>query len=126
MSKERALNERRPLGGLEQEVLKQLWKADEPLAPGEVLAKLPGELAYSTVMTILTRLWEKGLAKRERRGRAYTYSPVVSEAELTARRMRAQLARAVDREAALSRFVTTLTKREERILRRIMSELDES
>lgn len=114
---------RRALGALEEEVLKQLWKAREPLAPGEVLAAMPDDLAYTTVMTILTRLWDKRLVRRRRRGRAYVYWPAVTEAELTARRMRDQLARAADRDAALSRFVTTLSKREEKVLRRVMDEL---
>lgn len=112
--------ERRGMGALEAEVLGHLWAFGEPASPGQVLEAMGGGLAYSSVMTILVRLWKKGLAERERRGRAYVYRPLLSEAELTASRMRATLDRTGDREAALSRFVGTLNKREERVLRRIL------
>jgi len=112
------------MGGLEAEVLAQLWAGPAPATPGQVREALGGGLAYTTVMTILIRLWKKGLVERERRGRAYAYRPVVTEAELTARRMRAMLDRSRDREGALSRFVGALPEREERALRRILAELD--
>ena len=35
-------------------------------------------LAYTTVMTVLGRLVEKGFLAREKRGRAYVYRPTVS------------------------------------------------
>lgn len=114
--------ERRGMGALEAEVLGHLWAIGAPASPGEVLEAMGGELAYSSVMTILVRLWKKGLADRERRGRAYVYRPVMSEAELIASRMRATLDRTHDREAALSQFVGTLTKRDERALRRILGD----
>jgi predicted transcriptional regulator len=37
-------------------------------------------LAYTTVVTILTRLFEKNALSRERDGRAYRYAPVADEA----------------------------------------------
>lgn len=116
--------ERREMGGLEAEVLAQLWASAGPATPGEVLAAMESDLAYTTVMTILIRLWNKGLVERERRGRAYAYRALVTEAELTATRMRAMLDRSHDREGALSRFVDALPKREERALRRILGQLD--
>lgn len=112
------------MGSLEAEVLAQLWARDDPATPADVLAAMETDLAYTTVMTILIRLWKKGLVERERRGRAYAYRPVVTEAELTANRMRAMLDRSRDREGALSRFVGSLPKREERALRRILGQLD--
>lgn len=114
--------ERREMGALEAEVLAHLWAAPGPMTPGEVLDAMGDDLAYTTVMTILARLWKKGLAERTRIGRAYAYRPKVTEAELTARRMRATLDRASDREAALSRFVGTLSKRDERALRRMLGD----
>jgi predicted transcriptional regulator len=41
-------------------------------------------LAYTTVMTVLARLHEKGFLSRERRGRGYEYRPRFDEAELLA------------------------------------------
>lgn len=118
--------QRREMGELEADVLAQLWGADAPLTPSEVRDALGGGLAYTTIMTILLRLWQKGLVERERRGRAYAYRPVVTEAQLTADRMRRQLDRACDRVAALSQFVGSLSRRDERALRRILGDLDGS
>ena len=114
------VNQRRPTGSLETEILAALWASDRPLSPGDVHEIAGTDLAYTTVMTILTRLWKKGLVDRERAGRAYVYSPKVSEADLAASRMHEQLARAGDREAALSRFVGALSRRDERLLRKLL------
>jgi predicted transcriptional regulator len=117
------VTKRRAMGELESEVLSMLWSADAPLTPGEVLERLKGSIAYTSAMTILTRLWQKGLVERELRGRAYAYQPIVSEAELVARRMQATLDGSSDREAALSRFVGSLSKKDERLLRGIVGNL---
>jgi len=111
------------MGQLESEVMGQLWAAGRPLTPSEVRDRLADGLAYTTVMTILGRLFDKGLAKRERKGRAYAYSPCVSEAELTAQRMRAALDRTTDREKSLARFVDDLPPKDEQALRRILGRL---
>lgn len=111
------------MGSLETEILAALWAADRPLSPGEVQEVAGADLAYTTVMTILARLWKKGLVDRERVGRAYLYAPKVSEADLAATRMHEQLARAGDRDAALSRFVGALSRRDERLLRKLLDGL---
>jgi len=36
-------------------------------------------LAYTTVMTVMSRLAEKGIFKRQKEGRAYYYTPVASQ-----------------------------------------------
>lgn len=114
---------RRETGALEGEVLAHLWAAEEPLTAGEVRANMGEDLAYTTVLTILTRLHNKGLVDRERRGRAYAYRPSVSEAELTAKRMRRFLDRAGDREAVLMHFVDELSGDDEEALRRLVKAL---
>jgi len=58
---------------LEMECLRVLW--DRPEASvAEVRAGLPRPLAYTTVMTVLDRMCGKGLVKRRKRGRAWSYS----------------------------------------------------
>ena len=78
-------SERRAAGALEAEILAILREADGPLSPGEVRQRLAarpqpggprGELSYSTVVTIVSRLHAKGLLERERAGRAFVYRPV--------------------------------------------------
>lgn len=115
---------RRATGDLEAEVLAHLWAARRPCTTADVLRAMGGNLAYTTIETILNRLHGKGLADRERVGRAFAYSPRLTEAELAAQRMRATLDRVSDRKAALSRFVDTLSRRDERSLRRILDELE--
>jgi predicted transcriptional regulator len=117
---------RRAAGELESAVLGVLWNAREPLSPGEVrevLARTDGTgaaLSYSTVVTILTRLHEKGSLSRHRDGRAYRYAPVSDEAGLEARRLSQLLDRSADREAVLSRFVADLSERDEELLRSLL------
>lgn len=114
---------RRAMGALEAEVLAHLWAADGWLTPAEVVEAMEDAPAYTTVMTILTRLWRKEVVTRRSRGRAFAYRPLVGEAEFAAQKMRATLDAASNREAALSHFVGTLSKRDERALRRIVEEL---
>ncbi|HEV2637802.1 MAG TPA: BlaI/MecI/CopY family transcriptional regulator [Actinocrinis sp.] len=128
---------RRPSGTLEAAVLAVLWEAGRPLNPGEVRELLraraadsttptsthdaaAAELSYSTVVTILTRLYEKKSLSRQREGRAFRYAPVADEAGLAARRLAALLDTAPDRTAVLSRFVEDLSDRDEELLRALL------
>ncbi len=108
------------MGSLEAQVLAELWARPEGATPAEVLQAIGEPLAYTTVMTILTRLWKKGLAERERHGRAFVYRSTVSEADLAAERMRATLETVHDRKATLSLFVGNLSRKDERILRQLL------
>lgn len=116
--------ERRAMGALETEVLSALWSLSNGGTPGEVCEAMQTDLAYTTVMTILTRLWQKELVDRTREGRAFRYRPLLSEAELAAQRMQALLTSAGDRKAALSQFVESLNSRDARVLRRALDDLD--
>ena len=111
---------RRPMGALETAVLEQVWASPAGLTPRQVLDSMEGDLAYTTVMTIMNRLWTKGVLAREREGRAYRYKPVLSESELVAGRMAKALEVASDREATLSRFVRELTVEDEALLRSLL------
>lgn len=63
------------LGKLERKIMLILWEAKVPLKPAQVSQMLDRPYAYTTVMTILKRLHDKGLLKRKLQGRAYLYSP---------------------------------------------------
>jgi predicted transcriptional regulator len=112
--------DRRRAGALEREVLAALVAADRPLTPAEVLDGLGDDLAYTTVMTALTRLHRKGLLARERVGRAYAYTVAADTATHTARQMRKLLDADGDRASALARFVEELGKDDERLLARML------
>ena len=116
--------DRRPMGSLEAEVLALLWGREEPATPSEVLDGLGAGLAYTTVLTILVRLWQKQLLERTRVGRAYAYRPVVSEADYAAQHMEAALTRARDRDAVLHRFVDRMNEQDAALLRQLLDEAD--
>jgi predicted transcriptional regulator len=111
---------RRAKGGLESEVLAALWAAEGPLTPGEVVDAIGGDLAYTTVQTILVRLHAKGAVAREQAGRAYAYTPVLDDAGLAADRMRALLDKGGDHVAVLQRFVRTLSVEDETALAHLL------
>ncbi|MGC0421448.1 BlaI/MecI/CopY family transcriptional regulator [Embleya sp. AB8] len=113
---------RRGPGELESEILSLLWTSPTAMGAGSVQEQLSGELAYTTVVTILSRLHDKGVLQRTRMGRSYVYAPVYDEAGLAARRMRQVLDKEGDRQAVLARFVSDLSTDDEALLRRLLEE----
>jgi predicted transcriptional regulator len=111
---------KRANGEREAEILDLLQRAEGALTPGEVAERLGGELTYSSVVTILTRMHTKQLLTRTRRGRAYAYAPVTDEDGFAARRMRGVLDERPDREAVLARFVNELSSADEDLLRHLL------
>ena len=114
---------RRPPGALEAEVMNVLRAAGTPLSPGQVRERLAArqleELSYSTVVTIVSRLHAKGLLARERSGRGFVYTPL-DPASLAAGQMSRALDGDADHRAVLSRFVSGLSGRDARLLRRLL------
>jgi predicted transcriptional regulator len=113
---------RRASGELEAAALAVLQSAGLPLTPGEVRDRLGCGLAYTTVVTILSRLHAKGVLTRAKAGRAYTYIPVADEPGLAARRMQRVLDGQADREMVLARFVSGLSAADESLLRRMLGD----
>lgn len=121
------MNQRRSRtsGSLERDVIACLAAADEPMTPAEVQGELGGELAYTTVMTTLFRLYEKQALTRTPRGRAYAYELVGgtegARASVTAHQMHKLLAADQDRASVLSRFVDNLDDETGRLLRDLLA-----
>lgn len=113
---------RRGRGQLESEVLGALWAAGRPLTAGEVQRQISGGPAYTTVVTALTRLHDKGTLTRVRSGRAYAYAPVADEPGLAARRMRQLLDAEADRQVVLARFVSDLSDEDEQALLKLLGD----
>lgn len=105
-------------------MLASLWSHRRPVTAGEVQQSLDGDLAYTTVVTILTRLHDKGAVTRQKQGRSYAYAPVEDEAGLAARRMRKLLDAYPDRARVLARFVSNLSRTDERTLRDLLRDAD--
>src|SRR5258708_7817287 len=110
-----------PMGGLEDAVMEVLWQDNGWMTPGEIHAELETArpLAYTTVTTVLVRLWEKGRLERRRDGRAFAYHPTSSRAEWAAQRMGKFLVTVSDRKAALSHFLDGLDANDRTQLRRM-------
>ena len=106
---------------LADHVMAYLWAVEEAAAP-EVHQAVAPDLAYTTVTTVLSRLWDKGRVERARRGRSYVYSPVRSEAEHRADTMTTTLGASADRAAVLSNFVDALTANDVAVLRDLLDE----
>jgi predicted transcriptional regulator len=75
------------LGELETAVMEEIWRRGEATVR-DVHEALPRERAYTTVMTVMTRLCDKGMLARERRGRSDLYRPTSSREQWTEGRAR--------------------------------------
>ncbi|WP_308164694.1 BlaI/MecI/CopY family transcriptional regulator [Nonomuraea sediminis] len=117
--------ERRAAGALEAEVMAVLQRADGPLNTMQVRDRLGDDLAYTTVVTILSRMHGKGLLTRVKSGRAFCYAPVSDEPGLAARRMHQVMAGESDRRSLLARFVDSLSDHDERLLRDLLDGRDD-
>ena len=81
------------LGDRELDVMGVLWQLGSGTV-AEVRAKLPADLAYTTVLTILRNLEEKGFVTHKTEGRAHRYVP--------------RVARQKARESAVARLIDKL------------------
>lgn len=111
---------RRAQGELEAQVLAALHRASGPVGVAWVRERVGQDLAYTTVMTILTRLLAKNTVTRERVGRSFVWASATDEAGLAALRMRKVLDGERDREAVLTSFITTLSPGDEKVLRGLL------
>ena len=69
------------LGPLEERMLETLWQRQSGTVR-ELLDDVCPDLAYTTVMTTLDRLFKKNLLSREAEGRAFRYTPLFTREEL--------------------------------------------
>lgn len=102
-----------------------LWSNGGWMTTGEVLDSLKTDrsLAYNTVTTIVSRLFDKERLERQRDGRAFAYRPVQTREEYTASRMAEVLEETDDRPAALAQFVEFLDSSDQTQLRRLLEQL---
>ena len=117
------------LGELERSVMEVLWTSDAELTANDLRDVLsvrdePGRsIATTTVLTVLSRLERKGFVTRTRAMRPHRYRALLSREEHTAELMHEVLAASSDRDAALARFVGTVTDGEAQTLRRLLDDL---
>ncbi|MCW2601166.1 MAG: transcriptional repressor, CopY family [Frankiales bacterium] len=101
--------------------METLWNAPAPLTGRQVADALDShDLAYTTVLTVLSRLKKKGLLSRDATARAHTYAAVASREDHVAVLMQQALGHADDRQAALQHFARSVTPAEADALRRAL------
>ena len=103
-------------------MLAALWAADDPVTAVQVQSSLGTDLAVTTVITILNRLVDKGLATRTRAAgeRAFRYAAVSERADHAADRMYAFLEGDSDHGAVLARFIGRLSDEDRRAMRDLL------
>lgn len=97
-------------GGSEQKIIDALWNSEKALKPSEVKSLLKDDLAYSTVKTVLERLFEKDVLKREKIGNAYLYSPKQSREKFAVKSLKDIFQKILDSygSLAISQFAETI------------------
>jgi predicted transcriptional regulator len=101
-----------------------LWEATAPMTVREVSGQLTErDLAHTTVMTVLDRLSKKGFARRQRDGRAWRYRAAESREAYVTELMLSALDQTGDRQAALARFVRSVSGPEAQALLRALEAL---
>ncbi|MEV4973463.1 BlaI/MecI/CopY family transcriptional regulator [Streptomyces scopuliridis] len=96
----------RQLGDLEDAVMTRVWQWNRPVTVREVLEDLQQErsIAYTTVMTVMDNLHQKGWVRREVEGRAYRYTAVSTRAAYAAALMNEAWSKSDNPAAALVAF----------------------
>jgi predicted transcriptional regulator len=121
------------LGVLERMLMDLLWSAERPLTANELRDALldpdsaaSKPLAITTVLTVLSRLENKGFVTRDRDSRPHGYSAVSSRAQHTAELMHEVLGTTSDRTATLARFIGDVSPQEARTLRALLESIGPS
>ena len=83
----------RRLPDSELEVMQIIWQKEPPVSRADIEETLKDSrvLASTTILTLLTRLCEKGFLQMEKQGRANLYLPIISRREYLASESRTML-----------------------------------
>jgi predicted transcriptional regulator len=114
------------LGELERAIMDTLWGSGVPVSANELRDKVAAARsdgktpALTTVLTVLSRLEQKGFVQRDRDARPHLYSAAVSRATHVAELMHEVLESSSDRTEALAYFVGSVDESEAEVLRRLL------
>jgi predicted transcriptional regulator len=113
MARSRAKAPPPPLHELEAEIMEEVWRQEETTVKRVMDAlnrKAKPPRAYTTYMTVMQRLDEKGLLSRTRSGRSDLYVPTLSRDEYRELRAASQVQGLVDEfgDVALAHFAKSL------------------
>lgn len=67
----------------EMEIMRIVWAKEAPVTSNEILEKQPKDKDWkiTTILTLTSRLMEKGILTSSKKGRAYCYFPLITESE---------------------------------------------
>ncbi|ODA70772.1 Transcriptional regulator BlaI [Streptomyces sp. AVP053U2] len=96
----------------------RVWKWNRPVTVREVLEDLQKErsIAYTTVMTVLDNLHQKGWVRRQAEGRAYRYEAVSTRAAYAAALMNEAWSQSDNAAAALVAFFGMMSEEQRQAL----------
>jgi predicted transcriptional regulator len=96
------------LGPLERDVMNIVWNEKQITVRG-VWEKVQPQhrVAYTTVLTILSRLFKKGIVNRQKKGKSFTYAPKADRQQTVQSLIRQTITNLVDRfgDEAVAAFI---------------------
>ncbi len=100
------------IGELEADVMSVVWeKGRATVQEVKDALELRRPLAYTTVMTVMSRLAEKGMLERQKEGRAYYYTPAASQEKVAGSLLQSLVRRLYD--GAAGKAIAQLLETEE-------------
>lgn len=114
------------LGPLERTIMEFLWDhGEEEVTVRDVLESPAGRRsAYTTVMTVLNRLWRKGFLARRMGGRAYVYRVRRTRDQHIGDLVAWVLAGSGDRRMAFLGFARSVDQRDLEELRKVIRQVE--
>ena len=120
---------RKILGDLEADVMEAIWSCGRATVHDvhERLTAANRELAYTTVMTVMSRLADKGLLKKRKEGAAYMYVPAASKEEFTRRTVGKVVSELLDdfTAPAMSHFVDFVGEQDDAAIEALAKAIEE-
>lgn len=102
------------LGSLESDVIRVVWDISEATVQQVKDILEPNrQLAYTTVMTVMSRLAEKGLLNRRKEGRAYVYTSGTSQEKVAGSLLKSLVDRLFD--GATDKAIAHLLENDEQV-----------
>lgn len=121
------MNKKKGLGPLEHQVMDIVWKQKNSTVYS-VVDELCHEkkLAYTTVMTVMSRLAKKGVLNRKKKGKTYFYQPIETKDQFIHQMVKNTISKMVDMfgEEALVAFEDETKHLSQSQKEKILSKLD--
>jgi predicted transcriptional regulator len=114
MNKHQNTSKIRQLGELEADVMSVVWEKGKVTVQDVKDALEPRHsLAYTTVMTVMSRLAAKGVLNRQKEGRAFCYTPAASQEKMAGSLLQSLVRRLYD--GATGKAIAQLLENEENV-----------